>query len=278
MYFKHCLLIKVPSASADAQTWMSSLAARTRARRSWSDHNQLLETHLENRTVSSLPRGGKKAEAAASPFLSDHAPSFIRRSHIMQWLSTVNSLDNRALYNDIHTTCLAIKEARKEGKPTVGIHSYNLRDQPLWKFRQCLHTTGFNQPGSPLTITVYIAQCHLHPELHWHLQSLSGPGSAPVGRLSTASIARAAEVPGAPHSSLSRVGLEGQLCNIKNYSILTLITSKGRGLAELWMQDTATTKAQKAKLSLIYSLWHSKPICMTDRTSAMQALSITQGW
>lgn len=122
-------------------------------------------------------------------------------SHITQGLSTVNSSDSRALCNDVHATCLAIKEARKEGKPAVGICSCNLREQPLWKFRRCLHTTGFKQTGSPLIMTVYIAQWHLHPELHWHRQSPSGPGPAPRGRLSTATITRAAKVPGA--SSLS---------------------------------------------------------------------------
>lgn len=123
--------------------------------------------------------------------------------HITPWLSAVNSSDSRAPYNDSHASCLAIKEARKEGKPTVGIRSRNLREQPLWKFRQCLRTTGFNQPGSPLIITVYTAQTHLHPELHGHTQPLPGPGPAPRGRLSTASVARAAEVPAAPWPSPS---------------------------------------------------------------------------
>lgn len=79
-YFKHCLLIKVPSASADAQIWMSSSAARTGARRGLSDHNQLLETHLESRTVSSLPRGTEKCRSSSFPIsLSDRAPTIIRR-------------------------------------------------------------------------------------------------------------------------------------------------------------------------------------------------------
>lgn len=41
----------------------------------------------------------------------------------------------------------------------------------LWKFRQCLHATGFIHPGSALAITVYIEQCHLQPTFCWPLQS-----------------------------------------------------------------------------------------------------------
>lgn len=103
---------------------------------------------------------------------------------------------------DICAACLAIKEAGKEGKPTVGICSCSLREQPLWKFRQCLHTTGFNRAGSSLIITVYMAVSS--PSRTPPMATFpSSPSPAPVGRLSAVSITRAVEVPAAPQQSLS---------------------------------------------------------------------------
>lgn len=136
-----------------------------------------------------------------------------------------DSSDNRALYNDIHATCLPVKEDRKERKPTAGICSPHLKEQPLQKIRQHFTHQRIQPDRLPLRTTIYRPQCHLQPKLHWHLQSLSSPG---VAQHCLHPSRGAWSLPATPDSWTRSVSP-----TIKNYSILILVTLKGRGLPEL---------------------------------------------
>lgn len=139
-----------------------------------------------------------------------------------------DSSENRALYDNIHAICLAIKEARKERKLTGGICSPNLEVQPLQKTTQHLHS-------------IYTAEDSTRqaPIMNHNLQTtVSSPAQTPLAlpALSSPGVAQHCLHPSTGSWSFpatpNRVGLKGYLCMIKNCSISILIILKGRGLPE----------------------------------------------